>query len=120
MSPRFTVATDEPESDGTFRCSTRLGLVEAHARGMMRLGYSYAHASAAALIPRRSRQRGPGSRRSGGSRLLRGDVALRPRRSVSSGSVRSPIATDAEALPNLLLKTQQRYASRAHELRRCA
>lgn len=47
----YTIPTDAPESDGTLRWdSTTLVLVEATAGGETGIGYSYTHASAAALI----------------------------------------------------------------------
>jgi L-alanine-DL-glutamate epimerase-like enolase superfamily enzyme len=47
----YTVPTDAPESDGTIAWdSTTMVVVEARAGDVRGLGYSYAHASAAALI----------------------------------------------------------------------
>lgn len=47
----FTVATDGPESDGTLEWdSTTMVLVEATAGGRTGIGYTYSHASAAAVI----------------------------------------------------------------------
>lgn len=47
----YTVPTDAPESDGTLACSaTTMVLVEARVGKVIGLGYSYTHASAAALI----------------------------------------------------------------------
>ncbi|HSB76107.1 MAG TPA: enolase C-terminal domain-like protein [Terriglobales bacterium] len=47
----FTVPTDAPESDGTFKWDkTTMVLVEVHAAGHTGLGYTYADASAAKLI----------------------------------------------------------------------
>lgn len=47
----YTIPTDSPESDGTLRWdSTTIVLVEVEAGGERGIGYSYTHASAAALI----------------------------------------------------------------------
>lgn len=47
----YTVPTDLPEADGTFRCDrTTIVIAEAEAGGKRGLGYSYAHAAAAQVI----------------------------------------------------------------------
>ncbi len=47
----YTIPTDGPESDGTFRWgATTLVLVQASAGGVTGLGYTYAHAAAVPLI----------------------------------------------------------------------
>jgi L-alanine-DL-glutamate epimerase-like enolase superfamily enzyme len=46
-----TIPTDEPESDGTFEWdSTTIVVVEAHADGVVGVGYTYTHEAAAKLV----------------------------------------------------------------------
>ena len=50
-----TIATDEPESDGTLEWdSTTIVVVQAHAGDTVGLGYTYTHDAAARLIGRAS------------------------------------------------------------------
>ena len=69
----YTIPTDEPESDGTLEWdSTTIVVVEAHAGEAVGLGYTYADASAGALVESKLAD------------VVRGCDALAPRRGVAA------------------------------------